>query len=216
MYCCTNCFKDDEIKAIIKGYNSIGDCDFCKQNDVFTYKIGADNALSDLFDELLDTYTTAANLPDTFPKDSTDMIKNILYNKWNIFNIKPDLIYRLITNICHEKYREQPEIFDNPVGLWQSQDKDYLKCNCIIKNYSWSDFVEAIKGKNRFHTDYINKNILDQFIRCVKKTYKAGTIFYVHVYLLPQVDSVLVKWVLHLQIWQKPGGQTLREFLFSI
>ncbi len=178
MYCCANCFKDAEIMGIIQGNNTIGNCDFCSHKNVFTYEIGTDTTLSDLFNELLDIYTTTANLPDTFPKDSTDLIKNILYYKWNIFNIKPDCIYRLITSICHEKYREQPELFDAPVGLWQSQDQDYLKDNGIIKNFSWADFVEAIKRKNRFHTDYLNKDILNIFIHCVRKTYKTGTIFY--------------------------------------
>lgn len=178
MYCCTNCFKDAEIKAIIQGYNTIANCDFCGQKNILTYQIGTDTTLSDLFDGLLDTYTTAASLPDTFLKDSTDLIKNILYYKWNIFNVPPDCIYRLITSICYEKYSEQPELFDAPVGILQSRDQDYLENNAIIKNYCWADFVEAIKRKNRFHTDYMNKDVLNLFIRCVRKTYKAGTIFY--------------------------------------
>jgi len=178
MYCCANCFRDAEIKAIIKGNNTIGNCNFCGQKNVPVYQIGTDTTLSDLFDELLDIYTTAANLPDTFPKDSTDLIKNILHYKWNIFNIAPDCISRLIKSICHEKYSEQPELFDAPVGLWQSYDQDYLNENGIIKNYSWADFVEAIKRRNRFHTDHINKDVLNLFIYCVRKTYKVGTIFY--------------------------------------
>lgn len=178
MYCCANCFRDAEIKAIIQGYNVIGNCDFCGQKNVPIYQTDGDTTLSDLFDELLDTYTTAANLPEIFPKDSTDLMKNIMYYKWNIFSIAPDCIYRLITSICHEKYSEQPELFDAPVGLWQSQDQEYLKDNGIIKNYSWADFVEVIKRRNRFHTDFLNKDVLHQFIHCVRKTYKAGTTFY--------------------------------------
>ncbi|SHN50283.1 RES family NAD+ phosphorylase [Desulfitobacterium chlororespirans] len=178
MYCCANCFRDAEIKAIIQEQKLIGNCDFCGQKNVPIYQTDGDTTLSDLFDELLDTYTTAANLPETFPKDSTDLMKNMLHYKWNIFNVAPDCIYRLITSICHEKYNEQPELFDAPIGLWQSQDQEYLKDNGIMKNYAWADFVEVIKRRNRFHTDFLNKDVLYQFIYCVRKTYKAGTIFY--------------------------------------
>jgi hypothetical protein len=178
MYCCVNCFKDAEIKAIIQSYNITGDCEFCGQKNVSVYEIGIDTTISDLFDGLLDAYTTAASLPNTFPKDSTDLIKNILYNKWYIFNVEPDRIYRLITSICHEKYSDQPKLFNDPVGILQSQDKDYLENNAIIKNYCWADFVVSIKQKNRFHTDHMNKDVLDLFIGYMQKTYKAGDRFY--------------------------------------
>lgn len=178
MFCCVKCFNDVEIKAIIQENNTTGNCDFCGQQGVPVYQIGTDSTLSELFDGLLDVYTTISGLPDTFPKDSIDLIKNIMHNKWNIFNVEPDCIYRLITNICHEKYREQPELFDSTVGILENQDQDYLEKNSIIKNYRWNDFVEVIKRKNRFHTDYMNKDIFNQFIHCVRKHYMAGTVFY--------------------------------------
>lgn len=178
MNCCVKCFKDAEIKAIIQGFNTIGSCDFCEQKDVYIYEIGTDTTLSDLFDGLLDVYTTAPSLPDGFPKEETDLIKNILYYKWHIFNVEPSCIYRLITNICCEKYREQPELFDGPVGIMENQDQDYLEENSIIRNYHWHDFVEEIKRKNRFHTEYMNKEMLTLFIRCVRKPYKTGNVFY--------------------------------------
>jgi len=178
MYCCVNCFKDAEIKAIIQSYNITGDCDFCKQKSVFVYQIGIDTRIPELFEGLLDVYTTTTSLPGAFPKDSTDLIKNILYSKWHIFNVEPDCIYRLITSICSERYDDQPELFDTTVGILQSQDQDYLENNAIIKNYRWDDFVEEIKRKNRFHTDYMNKDVLNIFIDYVMKPYKTGDKFY--------------------------------------
>jgi hypothetical protein len=178
MYCCINCFKDAQIKAIIEGYKSIDNCDFCGEKNAYVYQIGTDTAISEPFDGLLDVYSAVASLPDTFPKDNTDLIKNILYNKWNIFNVEPDRIYRLITSICHEKYGERPELFDTPVGIAKSQDQNYLEEKAIIKNYSWADFVVSIKQKNRFHTDHMNKGVLDLFIEYVLKTYKIGDKFY--------------------------------------
>lgn len=178
MNCCVKCFKDAEIKAIIQGFNTIGNCDFCGQRKTHIYAIDSDTTLSDLFDGLLDTYTAISSLSTTFPKENVDLLKNILFSKWSIFNVAPDIIYKLITSICHEKYSEQSELFDSPIGILESQDQTYLNNFSIIGNYYWDDFVQAIKHKNRFHIDYMNKEMLKLFIRCVRKSYKAGTVFY--------------------------------------
>jgi hypothetical protein len=178
MFCCSNCFADAEIKAIIDGNKTTGTCDFCGSKNVHVYELGKDQIITELFDGLLDTYTPVLNLPNGFPKRQTDLIKNILCYNWHIFNLKPDCIYRLITSICAERYKEQPELFDSPVGILQSQNHDYLEENSILKNYCWDDFVEGIKRKNRFHSNYINTDKLFTFLRCARKPHKAGEVFF--------------------------------------
>ena len=178
MNCCTNCFRDSEIKAIIDGNRKIGNCDFCGSKHVNIYMIGQDSTLSDMFDGLLDCYTPISDLPAEFPKDSVDLLKNILKDNWNIFNLESNQIYKLITSICSERYEQQPDLFDGPVGILQTQDKNYLEQNSILKNHLWKDFVEEIKLKNRFHNNYINTDILYTFLRCSSKTYKPKAVFY--------------------------------------
>ncbi len=178
MLCCSHCFADVEIQAIINGNKVNGDCDFCGIKNTYVYELGKDQIIAELFDGLLDIYMPVANLPDDFPKENTDLLKNILYNNWHIFTAKPDRIYRLITSICADRYKEQPELFDGPVGIFQSHDRNYLEQNAILKNHCWNDFVEAIKRRNRFHSDYINTEILYTFLRCARKSYKAGSTFY--------------------------------------
>lgn len=178
MYCCNNCFCDSEIKAIIDGNKKIGNCDFCGSKNVNVYEIGQDQTLAELFDGLLDTYMPVSNLPDDFPKESTDLIKNILCYKWHIFNLEADSIYKLITSICADRYAEESELFDSPVGIPQSQDYEYLESNSILKNHCWDDFVEEIKFRNRFHSNFINTDMLFTFLRCASKSYKARKVFY--------------------------------------
>lgn len=178
MRCCANCFKDTEIKGIISGSKIIGDCDFCGSKNAYVYNIGTDSILRDLFDELLDLYTPSCDLPATFPHEHTDLIKNTLYYNWNVFNLKPDSIYRLLKTICEERYANQPELFDSPVGILQIIDKDYLNKNSILKNYKWSDFVKGIKEDNRFHSNYINKEVFSVFLSRIVKTYKSGEILW--------------------------------------
>lgn len=178
MFCCRNCFADTEIRAIISGYKAIGDCDFCGSHNVPIYEIGKDQTIAELFDGLLDIYSPISDLPGGFPRGKTDLIKNILCNDWNIFQGKADSVYRLITEICANRYKEQPELFDGPVGIKQSQDHDYLEENSILKNYRWADFVDGIKRKNRFHSDYINTDKLFTFLRCAVKLHRKGEILF--------------------------------------
>lgn len=178
MFCCSNCFADAEIKAIIDGNKITGDCDFCGSHNANVYEIRADQTIAELFDGLLDIYTPISALPVDFPREKTDLIKNILCNNWRIFNLKPDVTYRLITAICANRYNEQPELFDSPVGIKQCQDHDYLEKNSILKNNCWADFVEGIKRKNRFHSNYINTDKLFVFLRCAVKTHRKGEVMY--------------------------------------
>lgn len=169
MNCCVNCFVDSEIKAIIKSYKATGNCDFCGKKNTAIYDLDSDSTLSDTFEGLLEIYTPVKNLPNTYPKEKTDLLKNLLTSQWCIFNVTPEIVYRLITQICHDKYDETPELFDTPVGIWQNYDNNFLVENAIVKTHSWNEFVEAIKWKNRFHTNYINEDILNLFIRCVRR-----------------------------------------------
>ena len=178
MNCCVRCFKDAEIIGIIKSRKTKGTCDFCGHTDDYVYSLDADTTLSDMFSELLEIYTVASSLPEAFPMESTDLLKNIFHRKWSIFNVESDCIYRLLTAICQEKYVDQPELFDYPVGVLESHNKNYLNEFSVIRDYQWQDFVSDIKRVNRFHTDHINKSVLNSFIHCVRKTYKAGQVFY--------------------------------------
>lgn len=178
MFCCSNCFADVEIKAIIDGNKVTGNCDFCGSRNAHVYEIGTDQTIAELFDGLLDIYTPISDLSTDFPREQTDLMKNILCNNWHIFNLKPDGAYRLITAICSDRYKDQPELFDSPVGIKQGQDRDYFEENSILKNNCWNDFVEGIKRKNRFHSDYINTDKLFIFLRCAVKFHHKGEVLY--------------------------------------
>jgi hypothetical protein len=178
MRCCVNCFIDSEIKAIIEGKNDINDCDYCHQKSVKTYDLDSSNELEVLLTGLIEVYTPKRNLPESFPKPNLSMLKNILCEKWNIFNLQPDVVYSLVVDICKEKYKEQPGLFDEPVGIAEQFQNDYRDKNSIVKNYSWEEFVDEIKNKNRFHTKHINNEILLDYFRLVDHQISAGEVFY--------------------------------------
>ena len=178
MFCCSNCFCDSEIKAIIEGKKVKGTCDFCGSENSYVYDIEQDSTLTEMFNDLLDAYTPVSGLPEDFPKESTDLIKNILFSKWHIFTLNSDSIYKLLTTICADRYSEQSDLFDAPVGILQSQNSSYLEEYSILKNSCWEDFVSEIKFKNRFHSNTINTKMLYTFLHCTRKAYKSRSVFY--------------------------------------
>lgn len=178
MICCEKCFKDIEIKAIIKGINNIGKCETCNKRNVYIYNTEHNDELVDNFNELLEIYTPITSLPDDFPREKANLLKDELADRWQIFNIDKEKIYTLVRNICNEKYAEIPELFDSPISIISLYQTEYLEENSILKTYKWEHFVDEIKTVNRFHTNHINTKVLEKFCEYAKKTYKKGQILF--------------------------------------
>lgn len=179
MNCCVNCFLDLEIKRIIRSQNNVGDCDFCKTAHTFIYDTNDnERLLSELLYGLLSIYSNVDSLPSNFPSEKKELLQNILYRDWHIFNFEPEKIHELLKAICSDKYTDYPELFDSLVGLPQICDEEYLKSNSLLKENSWDNFVKAIKTENRFHLNHINMGILSLFVDYAKTSYPAGERFY--------------------------------------
>ena len=179
MNCCVNCFTDEELRGIIAGQGNVGSCDFCGSRGVNIYDTNdSKKIISELLYSLVSVYTTLNALQENFKREDTDLLKNILYRDWNIFNLSPQEIYRLVIDVCSDKYEETPELFDAPIGLSQLMDSEYLSSNSLLRNYTWETFVTSIKTENRFHSDHFNKEILESVVSHARKKYAAGAIFY--------------------------------------
>ncbi len=178
MYCCEKCFTDLELKAIIKGDNKKGTCDFCHSNNVYICDLKTNQILKENFENLLDVYKPIDEIGNSYPREKSDLLKNILHSQWNIFNLNPDKIYKFLITLFPEKYNDQPELFDNSVGIADSINNNYIKQYSILGTYQWEDFVKEIKEKNRFHTNIINKDILKTILLSICKQYKSNSIFY--------------------------------------
>ncbi len=178
MNCCEKCFVDIEIKDIIKGKKQKGNCDFCGSKSVFVYDIEKNDELSNAFEGLIDVYSSVENIPEGYPKDKLNLLKNVLAAQWNIFNLSPDEIYKFLVALLPEKYDAQPEIFDKPIGILELFQRDYLREYSILGDKQWEDFVSEIKNKNRFHTNIINTEILGKVLLATVKKYKKGQYFY--------------------------------------
>ena len=178
MHCCEKCFKDSEIRAIIRGQNTRGKCDFCHRDNVLICDLQGNEYLKDNFESLLDVYTPINEMVHKYPKEKADLLKNVLCSQWSIFNLSPDYVYRFLITLLPEKYAEQPALFDTPIGISGSINTEYMNQYSILGTYQWEDFVTEIKERNRFHTNIINKRVLDTILSATCKQYKAGSTFY--------------------------------------
>lgn len=178
MNCCEKCFDDIEIRAIIRSKKTKGNCDICGSRQVFVYDMDSNYELKENFDELIGMYSPLNERPTDYPLEQTDLIKNILHNKWKIFSLSAEQIYVFLTKLLPDKYDEEPELFDHPVGIFESINKNYQEKYSILGEYQWEDFVKEIKENNRFHTNIVNKELLSSVLQATFKPYKKGLVFY--------------------------------------
>lgn len=179
MICCSECFTDIELKPIIEGLGNKGDCPTCGCTNTYLYDTDINFELTDYFDELISIYKPVDLLPNNYPKADVKLLKDEMLINWNIFNnLNSNQIYNLITNICKEKYSQSPNLFDSSVGIDKSNDEEYLKEKSLLRTNKWSDFVNALKNENRFHTNFFNTDILEMFCSYIRKPYKKGATFY--------------------------------------
>ncbi len=181
MIFCECCFNDKEIQSIIKTVSSsnIGKCPICHSQNCHLYDTDKQNDLAPYFEELLSIYTPSSILPDYFPKAETRSLIDDIKDRWNIFSdISRTQIYDILKSVCNEVYTNLPELFDGSVGIQELYDNNYLKEHALLKNNDWDAFVTEIKTQNRYHSKLINFDILEKYCSFIRKTYKAGELFY--------------------------------------
>ncbi len=179
MIVCEKCFSDRELKSIIINRNTKGVCPVCGQKDVFIYDTDADDTLTMSLEGLLDIYSPISSVSDDFPKAETYMLKAELIKNWNIFSTdKESDVYNILTGVCKNRYKEMPELFDQPVCIQEMHDYGYLSEHSLLTTNSWEDFVEALETKNRYHTHFLKLDLLERFCSYIRKPYKRGDIKY--------------------------------------
>lgn len=171
MKICIDCFLDHELKSIVKTLNKNGKCDVCNTEKEFIYDTKIDTALEKPFINLLERYTLKSKLGSTYPSKLTVSLKSEFKNKWNVFNnLTESQIYEILVNICSDKYRETPELFDDLVGVAELADEDYLKENTLFNAESWEDFVDELKYVTRFHSEKFNTNKFSIYLNMLAVT----------------------------------------------
>ena len=104
-----------------------------------------------------------------------DYLKNFL-SKWKVFSVTGDDIQQIITAICSERYQDEPELFDKKVTIREFFSADTMEQQCILKTYNWDDFCYNIKHVNRFHSQQVNFDQLENLLKNMVIDIPKGTL----------------------------------------
>ena len=89
MYCCSNCFKDFEVKSIIQNISTeTGKCDLCLSESIDIVDV---RELAEPFQSIVNLYSV--------DDDSSATLAELIQSEWNIFNLETDLIDKLLNKI---------------------------------------------------------------------------------------------------------------------
>lgn len=173
--CCIECFKDKYLREFIQLLSNSGDCDFCGRSNVALCDLNAAK-----YKELGLAISALINLYEVSSEDDSNskLIKHALYDDWNVFNIIPDAIQKLIENEIILDFVSNKELLFKPVIIPQRYDNDYLNENCIVRENNWKEFTEIIKYKNRFHSAAFNYDAFASFISYSIKLYNKDDVMY--------------------------------------
>jgi hypothetical protein len=156
----------------------MGHCPVCNNDNALLYDTSEQDALTSIFEDLINVYTPFEEISNASPEDSKLLAEDI-NSRWHIFAEIPNAkIDEILKAICSDLYAGSPELFEKPVAIQELYDDSFLKTNALLKNDDWESFAREIKTKNRYHSKLINFEFLEKYCSYIRKTYKVGDEFY--------------------------------------
>lgn len=165
MNCCTECFCDTQIRAMITANNQIGECSFCGSKNVSIYPVDKQTDLSDLISEVVGMY-------EEF--DDGEPLFQLLINDWTIFNKALPRANALVSAFCAVIFGDCGSIHNIKARIPRSATENYG----IFGGHTWEEFSTAIKRKNRFHNAFFRADQFATFLTYATKKYLKGTILF--------------------------------------
>lgn len=144
MNCCINCFESSYINGVILNNRNIGDCNYCKSENVSIYPA---SELNIFFKGIIDLYEID---DDNGLPIEKQIISDFSTKVFSEKLIDSNNIKELIIDIVQDDLTDYQEIINKKVSLkFQSSDIEEV----IIKplSLSWDKFSDEIKTVNRFH-----------------------------------------------------------------
>ena len=181
MIFCIDCFKDTEIRAAIEMTGHVGDCPICKNKNTWIYDSEQDankTNVQEMLDSILELYVPESELSELYPEDEKMLIEDRLLKDWNIFRGTSFEVKQIVSEYVFESLELDPRIAVERVGISQLFDEAYLNDNSIMGKYSWDVFKKYLRNENRFHSKYINLEILESVLKETESIISAGTRFY--------------------------------------
>lgn len=182
MKICAEYFSDETLKDVVRSGGSKGICDICKKSSDYVYDTECDdNTLTAYFDLILRLYQPYDEVNDSREiRGNAQLLQNFVKKKWNLFadNVRDMDINQALMSICPDMYEMNKDLFNKAVYLRRAYDEQYLKEHVLLKTHTWKEFSDNIIEVNRFHSKYINLDILEKYMGYLKVSYGKGTTFF--------------------------------------
>lgn len=178
---CENCFADETLKSIVQAVGKPGKCDLCNQNADHVYDTGSNDTLTAYFEQILRLYQPYDEKKDCKEfRHKAHLMQHFIYENWHLFseNVREDQIIEALIAICPDIYENNMDLFNRAVYLRRRVDSKYLMNHGLLRTNTWEDFNKNITRINRFHSNYINLDILQKYLTYLKVKYTKGTPFY--------------------------------------
>ena len=185
MVCCIECFKDTEIRAAIEMAGHKGKCPICNNENTWIYDSERDTDktnVEELLDAILELYVPESELPASYPEKEKLTIEDRLLKDWDIFAGDSSGVKQIVEEYVSQSLeldsKINSKITTERVGIPQLFDEAYLRDNAIMGNYSWDVFKKYLRNENRFHSKYINLEILESALKEAETIISEGTKLY--------------------------------------
>lgn len=149
------CFRDKHLYSMVASKPRYGKCEIYEMDNCIVYDTDKDHYLEQYLEEVIDVFSVSKNLKVSDSDERVDYLRGFL-NKWMLFTIDEEDIQKIITQICSQKYRSEPELFEEKVTIRELHSIDDMERISILKTYNWEDFCYNIKHVNRFHSQQFN------------------------------------------------------------
>lgn len=181
MICCINCFDDIEIRATIEMIGHKGNCPVCKKTDTWIYDSDQDadkTNVEEMLDSILELYVPESQLSKLYPEEEKALIEDRLLKDWSIFSGSAFEVRQIVSERVTDSLDLDSRIVIERVGIPQLFDEVYLRDNSIMGKYSWDIFKKYLRNENRFHSKYINLEMLESVLRETEIVIPVATKFY--------------------------------------
>jgi hypothetical protein len=164
MWCCPNCFNNQELRSTVEGISvDVGNCDYCGSENV---KLIDAREIAEQLQPVINLYEVSS--------DGLNTIGALLQYDWNLFSLEEDKIKDLLEDIFSDTKSINPDLFNSFVI---NISIDHQKTKGIISQ--WESLKGEIIERNRYFLEnVIDFESLEKHLRDKEKIYRTGELFY--------------------------------------
>ncbi|MBP3339753.1 MAG: RES family NAD+ phosphorylase [Lachnospiraceae bacterium] len=181
MICCTDCFFDVEVKAAIESLGHKGDCPICHSKHTWIYDSEKDfenSSFEELLSSIIEIYKAEEELSINVVEEARLPIEEHLVKDWNIFNVDLLGVRTIVEDIVLKSMTLDKRLLSENCAINEMYDEGYLFYNSIMGKYSWENFKLYLRNENRFHSRYIQLEVLEEVLKDTETVLPKGMTFY--------------------------------------